>query len=186
MKTTITAFLLCLSCAAAAGAQNIQIAGQYLFQHAHTVGNQNMYLNGGRADVAVGLKRHFALVGEFAGVYANGQGVNGEVYTYLGGLRYQRPIVSERKPTRAAPFMQFLVGGAYATNGAFPKNGQLQSNANSFAYSASGGMDIKLNRMLALRVVQADYLFSQLPNLVGTHQSNLRLGIGIVFTLKEK
>jgi len=192
MKTaiaTIATILLCLCLAVPAGAQNLNVGGQFAYQRSSTLGGQALNLLGGRAEMAYSLPQHVWMVGEFTGTAAEAGGPTqpGEaLYTYLYGLRYERAIPKGNKETSISPFIQFLGGGVYGTDGAFPKSGQLVPNANSFAYSLGGGIELQTSPRVAVRLIQADYLFTQLPNQVGTHQNNLRLGVGVVYTLRKK
>jgi peptidoglycan-associated lipoprotein len=46
-----------------------------------------------------------------------------------------------------------------------------------------GGMDIDLTPRIAVRVLQADWLRTQLPNGASNVQNSLQLGAGIVWHL---
>ncbi len=59
------------------------------------------------------------------------------------------------------------------------------SSANSFAFTAGGGLDYAVSRHFAVRVVQIDYLKTYLPNNATNEQNNLRIGAGIVFRMKS-
>ncbi len=64
--------------------------------------------------------------------------------------------------------------------GVYPRAGGATPSANSLAVQAGGGLDVGLSPHLALRVVQADYVRTQLPNSLTNVQNSLRLGLGIV------
>lgn len=188
MKQLIATFLLCLCCAAMAGAQGLQIAAGYQYQRSHTLGDQSLNFNGGLAEVSYGLPRHFVAVGAFTGTDSSRSSaviIGADLMTYMLGLRFQVPLNKKVKEAgRVSPFAEYLAGGARGTNGAFPQGGVLVSNANSFAFSAGGGLDIARTHHVTVRVIQADYLFTQLPNLIGTHQNNFTIGGGFVFRLR--
>ena len=46
-----------------------------------------------------------------------------------------------------------------------------------------GGLDLKLTRHLALRLIDADYLLTLLPNGINSRQNNVSLSTGVVFRL---
>lgn len=45
-------------------------------------------------------------------------------------------------------------------------------------------MQVRATRSLSLRLFQADYLYTRLPNLNDNYQSNFRLGAGVVIAVK--
>jgi hypothetical protein len=47
-----------------------------------------------------------------------------------------------------------------------------------------GGMEVGLNHGISLRLIQADYLYTHLPNLYDNYESNFRLGAGVAFRLR--
>ena len=56
-----------------------------------------------------------------------------------------------------------------------------------FAGAFGGGMDVGLNRHVAIRAIEADYVLNSFPNLsssggiISAHQANARLSAGVVF-----
>ncbi len=77
-------------------------------------------------------------------------------------------------------FAHGLVGRANGFDGLYPQGGVANASANSLAVQTGGGVDVGLTRHLAVRLVQADYVRTQLPNSLTNVQNNLRLGVGIV------
>ena len=96
--------------------------------------------------------------------------------TYLAGPRY-RYIPSRG---RLVPFVQVLIGGAHASGGLYAASGSSSGTANAFATSMGGGVDVALNPHISLRLVQAEYLLTLLPNGVNSRQNNTNLSAGIV------
>jgi hypothetical protein len=45
-------------------------------------------------------------------------------------------------------------------------------------------MEVGLKHGISLRLLQADYLYTRLPNLYDNYQSNFRLGAGVAFQLR--
>jgi hypothetical protein len=160
--------------------------------------NRMGYLHGGSTSVAINVNRYFGFVGDFGG-YSNSKVTlftpttgrtldsDGSAYTYMFG-----PRISIRKSERFTPFFQVLFGGAYAT--AVTVDGctgaaictPLASN-NAFATMFGAGFDIKINRHIALRLFQGDFLLTNFnfPLASGGQsqgwQKNVRLSSGIVF-----
>ena len=85
--------------------------------------------------------------------------------------------------TRFQPFGQALFGGVHGFDGYFPAPvGKLPTSYDtSFAYTVGGGLDIAVSKHVWIRAVQADYFYSELRNLQGDRQNQLRIGAGVLF-----
>ncbi len=79
-------------------------------------------------------------------------------------------------------FAQGLIGVTHGSGSEFPHGGSLVSSANSFAFDLGAGADYPLAKRVLLRIVQAEYLRTSLPNNASDWQNNLRLSAGV--TLK--
>jgi outer membrane immunogenic protein len=140
------------------------------------------YMQGGRAEVGLHLFGPVSGVAEVSGAYAqhiNSFGDDISRLTYLVG-----PRVTHKAGPGITAFAQALIGGAQGFNGYFPTATSSSSSANSFAFSTGGGVDLDISHHLAIRVLQADYLYTRLPNASGDKQNNLRLGAGIVLRIR--
>ena len=158
-------------------------------------GNRLVWLNGGSASVAFNVNRYLGLVADF-GAYTNSQirftgaytstvnvtNSNVAVLTYLFGPRY-----SFRKYDRITPFAQVLFGGVHAnqvTLTGCTVNCTLLPDQDSFAMTAGGGLDLRVHRHFAIRIIQAEYLMTRFASYTtgatGT-QNDVRLSAGIVF-----
>ena len=85
--------------------------------------------------------------------------------------------------TFVAIFGQGLLGQAWGFDSYFPTaSGAIRSD-NSLALQVGGGLDLSFTRHFGIRVLQADWLRTQLPNGTTDVQNTLRLGAGIVFRL---
>jgi outer membrane protein OmpA-like peptidoglycan-associated protein len=160
--------------------------------------NRMGYLHGGSTSVAYNFSRYFGLVADFGG-FANSRltllspagsrtvDSNGRAYTYLFG-----PRLSYRRHERWTPFFEALFGGARATSVSVsgctgdPSCTPLGSE-NTFSALFGTGLDIKLTRHLALRLVEGDFLLTHFrdPFAAGGDergwQKNVRLSSGLVF-----
>jgi outer membrane immunogenic protein len=98
--------------------------------------------------------------------------------TGLGGIRMRIP-----NQTRFQPYGQGLFGGVHGFDSYFPAPvGKLPTSYDtSFALAVGGGLDISVSRHIWIRAIQADYHYSELRNLQGNRQNQVRLGAGIVF-----
>ena len=164
-----------------------QLSFGYLYEGSRTVPDDHAFgLNGGRVDVMLPLTRHAGVAAEFSGVHTRnmaGSGVSVTTLTYLAGPRLLLPIGPARESTAFASFVQTLFGGVHAIDGVFPNAAGLQGAASAVALSAGGGLQMSVNRKLSLRLIQADYLYTRLPNLYSNYQSSYRIGAGIVLAL---
>jgi outer membrane immunogenic protein len=179
--------VLAAACAASAVAQSNSPAlweagAGYNFVHTNAPpsGCGCFSMNGGTASIAYQLTPSFSVAGEFNGVgngNVNASGHSLTLLTYLAGPRYRMLLAHGR----FSPFAQVLVGGVHASGALYSPGGSASGSANAFATSIGGGLDVELNRRVALRLVQADYLLTLLPNGVNSRQNNLNLSTGVVF-----
>ena len=140
-------------------------------------------MNGGSLEVAVHAYRGLSAVVDLGGEWVASMGAATDVGLSLStltvGPRYSQHFAG-RRFARYTPFVQGLVGGARGFGSIFPGAGGVQGSATSLAVLTGGGLDVSLNRYLALRPIQADYLMTQMPNNANNQQNLLRLGAGIV------
>jgi len=140
-------------------------------------------MNGGSLEVAVHAYRGLSAVVDLGGEWVASMGAATDVGLSLStltvGPRYSQHFAGKRL-ARYTPFVQGLVGGARGFGSIFPGAGGVQGSATSLAFLTGGGLDVSLNKYLALRPIQADYLMTQMPNSVTNQQNLLRLGAGVV------
>jgi hypothetical protein len=82
-----------------------------------------------------------------------------------------------------------FVCGTYAWVGSTANGLTVSTTQNGFTTAAGGGLDIEVNRHIAVKRIQVEYVMSQLPQF-GTNlnsiQSNLRYSAGVVLHLGAK
>ena len=158
-------------------------------------GNRLVWLNGGSASIAYNFNRYLGIVADvgdytnseirFQGAYGATIDVNdadGGVLSYLFG-----PRLSFRQHERFTPFVQALFGGVHASEvdiANCTSSCTLLPVQNSFAMTAGGGLDIRVHRHIAIRIIQAEYMMTRFQNYdTGTtaSQNDMRLSSGIVF-----
>lgn len=198
MKRSFSVVLFSLLCAVSAFGEEApttvpgaiawtQFSAGYVYQGSQpTFGDNSFGMNGGRADVMLPLNKHIGLVGEFSGVHTGSVPLSSNgltLFTYMAGPRLSIPLRGGRELRRVVPFAQVLFGGVHATDGMFPSGSTMSGTANSFAMSAGGGLQVGVNRRLSVRLVQADYLYTRLPNLFDNYQNSYRIGAGVVLRL---
>jgi peptidoglycan-associated lipoprotein len=116
------------------------------------------------------------LAGEHTG-NMHGSGVGLDMVTMTFGPRYTWQAARYRRP---ALYGQALVGQANGFNSVIPSASGATSSANSLALKIGGGVNYTLSRRLAVRVIEADWLRTQLPNGAANVQNNLHLGAGLI------
>src|ERR1035437_825204 len=158
-------------------------------------GNRLVWLNGGSASIALNLNRYLGIVGDFGGfndTQLRLSGTNpavvadssGTMYTFLAG-----PRLSFRNHERVTPFVQALFGGIRASAVTISSNCTdvgctPMPVENKFAMTAGVGLDVRVHRHLAIRIIHAEYLMTKFADTnTGTNasQNDMRLSAGIVF-----
>jgi outer membrane protein OmpA-like peptidoglycan-associated protein/opacity protein-like surface antigen len=160
-------------------------------------GNRLVWLNGGSTSIAFNFNRHLGLVADF-GAYTNSQmrftgaytstvnvnNANVGVLSYLIG-----PRISFRNNDRITPFVQALFGAAHANQVTLDDctfSCTLLPSQNAFAMTAGGGLDLRVNHHLAVRIIQAEYLMTRFNSYTTgstAMQNDMRLSAGIVFRM---
>src|SRR5712692_6813514 len=145
-----------------------EVGGNYTYVRINPGGSN---CQGGGGSVAGNLNHYFGVAGEFGGCKVTGlSGGSAHVFSYLFG-----PRVTYRTHGGLEPFGEALVGGARLT--ATPTGGP-STSLNSFSFAVGGGADYKFSRSIAIRFIQADYVFT---HFAGVKQNNVRIQAGIVF-----
>ena len=160
----------------------VDLAIMYSDLHTNApVGSCNCFwMSGGTAQLAIPVWRNFALVGE-AGGHTTGSipnfGVGLSLVSGMAGLRLRVPT-----HTLFQPFGHALVGGVHGFDGYFPVHPPRYPTSfdSSFAMVLGGGVDLAISKHYWIRIVQADYHYSQLRNLQGDRQNQFRISGGIV------
>ena len=111
-------------------------------------------------------------VADFNGNYGTLDGAGTRVHTFLFG-----PQVS--LPAKVSPFAHALFGGAKESQDSFLRGGFNNLGADtSFASAVGAGIDIKAIPFVSVRLIQIDYLRTQLH---GATQNQPRVSAGVVF-----
>ena len=193
-KVAGVVLMIGMGCMSALGAQPevppnapLQISFSYSYARANAGPGQCgcFNMNGGSTEVAFhayrALSAVFDLTGERAGSISSTPGAGLSLVSVTAGPRYSLRFPRE-KLSRYTPFVQGLVGIAHGFDSLFPSaNGSAAGAASSLAVLAGGGLDLTMNRHLAIHAIQADYLRTQLPNAAGNGQNLLRVSVGMVF-----
>jgi opacity protein-like surface antigen len=136
---------------------------------------------GGSAEVSAQLFKGLGVTGSFTGLHASnsGQGVPVNLLAFTAGPRFT--IRTGGRNHRVSLYGQGLVGGVEGFDGLYPTASGPAASATSLAYQTGGGIDIAFTPRIALRLLQADWLRTQLPDGTQNIENTLRIGIGIVY-----
>jgi hypothetical protein len=184
-KALVWAFgviLLWVGPARAQDATRTEIFGGYSyfrFRPDNTLEIPAQSFNGANGSIALNFAPALGAVAEFSGYHTGnfiGSGSSG-AFSYLFG-----PKISMRN-RKVDPFFQTLFGGTRIGGGGapgFPQNG--------FTMAFGAGIDLKTASFIAIRIIQADYVFTRFnlgdPEKLDEH--NLRFSFGVVFRLGKK
>lgn len=138
-------------------------------------------LQGGEASFSYKVHHWITAVADF-GLGATGSRnsnivgiqIHGTQMSYLFG-----PRVTPLHWKRVTPFAQVLAGFSHAQTGLYDTT----KPQRSFAWTAGGGLDFRLNGSVSLRPIQAEYFqtrFSEMTN-GWQYQNNVRVSAGFVF-----
>ena len=166
-------------------------------------GDGGANLHGWNGSITGNLNRWFGVTADFSGHYnsnssslavnlpqvpilATSVDASTKVHNFLFGGTF-----SHRGGERLVPFGHALAGfsrtdvsgTAVVTGLGSIVTTRFSGDDTAFAAAFGGGLDVKLTRSFAFRVVQADYLLTKFGR--GT-QSNARISTGIVFRFGEK
>jgi outer membrane immunogenic protein len=184
-RVFLYALLFSLPFAAAAQKPNNALDGYVMFSEMHAnapVGGCGCFwMAGGFGGLSVPVWRNVSAVVEVgSNATSHIPGFNtGLGLTYgMGGVRMH--ILNH---TRLQPFGQGLFGGVHGWDSYFPAPvGKLPSSRdNAFALTVGGGLDLVVSKHVWIRILQADYFYSELRNLQGDRQNQLRIGAGVLF-----
>ena len=174
--------------AAAQETPKVEISAGYSYVRANLIPDNGccFAMNGGSGSVAFNANNWLGLVAEVGGYHSGNvqsTGLDLNVVTYLFG-----PRISYRRYDRITPFAHVLLGGGHASGSLYTGTATSPGlgTQNAFAMAAGGGLDVKVARHLAIRLIQADYFFTHFANGVNDHQNSLRISAGFVLRLGQR
>lgn len=123
-------------------------------------GDFDANFNGWNVSVAGNPSKWFGVVADFSGVYVE----DAKLHTFLFG-----PKFSYRDNERVTPYVQTLFGVVNGSNGL---------SETAFGWAVGAGIDVKVHKNVAIRVIEATYLLTRFD---GLNQHNGRLSAGLVW-----
>jgi hypothetical protein len=146
----------------AAHAQGYSLYGGYSFLHLDSSPN-TANLNGWDAAFTDNFVPAVGITVDVSGAYGSINGVSGSnFHTFMFGPQL-------RFPSTVSPFVRAMVGGAHVGGGG--------ASGTSLAAGFGGGIDVRVNKLIAFRPVQFDYIHSHFDSY---GQDNFRFSIGLV------
>jgi len=135
--------------------------------------NQSSFnLNGGGGQFVYNLNNWFGAVSEVDGYSLVSYRLQPVLMTYLTGPRFTL------HRGRVTPYVHALFGGAYSRD-AVNNTGY----TNVFSTAVGGGADVRVNRHLAVRPLQAEYFLMKFPDGEYNRQNGFRYSTGVIFRL---
>jgi hypothetical protein len=164
------------------------LAVTFAVEHSQLLpGPASIWFKGGGADATVTFKGGLGIAASLTGDHASNitPGVDANKITYLAGPRYTwmawKGHATAADNRRLLVFGQALFGGTHGFNGYYPALPAATSSANSLAIQAGGGLNLYLTRNFGLRLLEADYVRTALPNAATNLQNDTRLSAGITW-----
>lgn len=139
------------------------------------------WLEGGSMNTALTFYRGLGVAANLTGGNASGiaPGVDLDKVSFMMGPRY----TYQHRQLRM--FGEGLAGGVHGFNTIFPSSGGIAGAASSLVFQLGGGLDWRIRKYVGIRIVEADYVRSTLPNSADNIQHDLRLAAGISFHFKN-
>lgn len=111
------------------------------------------------------------ITGEFGANFSGGR-ENASLVTAMGG------IILQARKSKVQPFVRGLIGGARIRVANQQLENFFDTSDVSLAWAVGGGLDVRLGKKVAWRIIQADYMRTK---NFGVTINHLRLGTGIRF-----
>jgi hypothetical protein len=187
MTAALTMATVCAAQAAparpAASETGLEVAFTYNATLTEQITNSRFWMQGGSAQIHGLLYRGLGVVADISGAHIaniNSTGVGLDLVTATFGPRYTwTPARS-----RVSVFGQGLLGIANGFNGIFPNPQGVDTTTESMAVKAGAGLNLRVTPHLSLRLAEADYLRTQLPNSTNNAQNSLQLATGLVLRFR--
>lgn len=162
------------------GSGNVSLALTFDAAHSTITNPVPFWLYGGGAELSANLYHGLGAAANITGLHTgnSGGGVPINLLVATFGPRYTRNFTLGHRSSSV--YGEGLIGEANGFNGVYPQTSGAISSSNSFALQVGGGLDLGLTRHLSVRVIEASWIRSQLPNATTNVQNNVRVGAGVV------
>lgn len=160
---------------------SVNVAGTFTTERSKvTTSGNGFWLYGGSADAAFTFFHGLGVAANLTGDRASGiaPGVDLGEIAFMAGPRYTFRKGSKHENR---VFIESLFGGVHAFDSIFPTATGVESSANSFSMQVGGGWDVAVSKQFAIRVFEADYVRTSLPNNGTNTQDHLHLAVGVTY-----
>jgi len=166
---------------------------EYTQERAKFVGSapsDYFYLRGATVDLAYSLWKGIGVSGSGTGLAATNVRGNIDIQhiQFLVGPRYTYNLgrITDTAWNRhGGIFVEGKVGYTIAPAGLYPQNGVEQTHASSLTYEGGGGINVTIYHRFDLRLIEADWVRTMLPNGGTNIQNTLRFASGVNFHLGQ-
>jgi hypothetical protein len=146
------------------------------------------WLQGGGVDAAVTFWKGLGVAASFNGGHASNiaPGVDVNKIDFTAGLRYTYPGWTRHAGAaghRLQFFGQGLFGGTHAFDGVYPGLHVYNASGGSFAMQAGAGLNLIFTKRFGVRLLEANYVRTALPNNASNTQNDLRIAFGATWRL---
>jgi len=168
------------------GLDRFDVAANFSYKVAKISQTTNHFvLPGGSADAAYnfgGKARGLGLAADVNGESKSAiePSVGLTQFSIAGGPRYSFCLAC-KNPHSTWFYGQVMGGEVFAFNSLFPAPGAAKTSASSWIFQVGGGANVKLTPLISLRLAEADFLVTELPNAADNKQYDVRIENGIVF-----
>jgi hypothetical protein len=138
----------------------------------------NFWMQGGSIELGTNTWRGLGIAANISGTHTNAIGATTiplSLVTATFGPRYRW-----HADHRISIYGEGLIGEANGFRSLFPTIRGAQTSANGLATQAGGGLDYRLSQRFSIRLAEAAWQHTQLPNGTNNTQNDLRLGAGLI------
>jgi hypothetical protein len=133
-------------------------------------------MQGGGVNARFRLIDHLSAVADFSVV--NTGSVSGATYG-LGLMTMMAGPQFRHRFGRYTPYGQVLLGAVHGFNSVLPASSS--SSASGFIYAVGGGSETVLTPKFSVRLIEVDYMHSDLPNNSNNWQNHLKIAAGLIY-----
>ena len=140
------------------------------------------WLQGGGVDAAVTFWKGLGVAASFTG----GHAANIAPGVDVNKIAFAAGHAAATDQRRLQIFGQGLFGGVHGFDGLYPVTSGVTSSAGSLAIEAGGGVNLFLTKNLGVRLLEAEYVRTELPNNASNTQNDMRLSFGFAYHLSAR
>ena len=161
-----------------------EVFGGYQYSRLSNIFDSGVQANANGVDVSLTAHflKHFGMTADGGAAYKTVQGVNTRLYTYTGGP------VAYMNFGKFRPFIHVVAGGTLGTLSSTSGGVTGKATLHGLCGYAGGGIDWRVKKRIAVRVIQADWLYYHFEGYPGINlgdsfneSKNLRFSAGVVY-----